>query len=466
MKKKIIFMLLALSILGCNSKNNIEKKKTVEKNNKVEQNQMNILSEENMKTLKKIENSLNVLEKYSTEINNSFFYPNEPIWIIDNEYIFNSYVSKKLMSRVKIDLKNLELKVQIKDMYEDGQFYTFDYKIYKEIMDKAVSFKECSYKLNPTREMELRILKDFFIKNEEGIDINAFATIEINKDYSRLIIKTKDGKEIISINFGEFIDIYEGNSKRSINNIVSEYSQNLLRQIVNLGQKYKRFRSLLENSEVIASRVAYIELIDSYVQAIEYNEKWNFVDTYEYYANGRISKYNDIVYQNKSLKDEINKKLDKLENLLKNVKTALDLDYNLNNEILTLIHIEDLNVNKTEEDKENLKAIKNRAKKLFEKVDELEKYVEYTVGGEEAVVFYPSGKVKIYLYGSERVEYDDNNLTIKDLKEKWENEKKVNGKNSKFDIYLMGLTWERNITDERVKELNELITEVQNYKYN
>lgn len=466
MKKKIMLMLLALSILGCNSKNDIEEKKSVEKTNKVEQKQVNILSEENMKTLKKIGDSLNVLEKYSTEINNNFYYPNEPLWIINNEYIFNSYVNEKLMSRVKIDLKNLELKIQIKDMYQDGQFYTFDYKIYKEIIDKAVSFKECSYTLNPTREMELRILNDFFIKNEEGMDINAFSTIEINKDYSRLVIKTKDSKEIISIDFRDINSIYEGNSKVLINNIVSEYSQNLLRQIVNLGQKYKRFRNLLENAEAIANHPVYMELTDSYVQALEYNEKWNYGDTYEYYANGRISKYNNVVYQNKSLKDEINEKLDKLENLLKNVKTALDLDYNLNNEILTLIHVEDLNVNKTEEDKENLKAIKDRAKKLFEKVDELEKYVEYTEGGDETAVFYPSGKVKIYLCGSERVEYDDNNLTIKDLKEKWENEKKVNGKNSKFDTYLMGLTWERNITDERLKELNELITEVQNYKNN
>ncbi len=490
MKKNIIFLLLVASLVGCkNELSQFSKKETAVKTSTTEVNEVkqvpkevnqtelnSIFDEKSSKLLNELKNRLNILYTFSTEMRYTFDFEKIPLIILENNnYIFTTYSTYNLYSVARIDLNTLNTYIVFGET-SSGREMELEYSEYKKLIEKLIEIREATSYFNSTREMEVVIYENFPVNiSEEKVDIKVvLEKIDENKEIIFRDSKNKNDIFILPLNECELIE--KSNNSKRLSTIVSDYSPRLLTDIINLGEKYKKLDFLIKNSNEISTYAKNnMEKDEPYINLIDFNRIRDFFTNVTYYSNGRVESIDGIYFSNTNITSDIIKDLDKLQEDIKNI---IFLDFIYYNEfisdIIYSIYCEELNLNKTPQNEEDLKTIKEKATLVFQELDtkiaelKSEKKVEISPG--VYAIYYPSGRIKVYsneylgdnTYEDAPINFEQLNQQLQEIEETIN----VNIENQTFNHiwqlneglipYLTGLTYSNNLTDEERENIQKI----------
>ncbi|WP_426709527.1 hypothetical protein [Cetobacterium sp. SF1] len=375
MKKILVMMTLVNFLIGCNqnqSKDIMGKNTVVEKVESSNKNN-NIYNKNSMETLEKLKKNLKILYTYSTEKRYDFSYPNKYLGILENnDYAYMSYSENSIYTFVKINLENFQSSIILGNNYNERsiEISQEDFsKLIKKLREISISTKF----FNSEEEMEIIIFDDIAGKVQNQ-NINTKIILEKKGNESDVVFKNlADDSSLFTFDLKIIEILGAENNSDTINQVINKYSDVLLEKIINLGQKYEQLNYLVKNSKEIVSYLNNESTNFKYVDFLEYNKIREYNLDINYYSSGRVKSIGDYEFENNSNSEVITKDIKLLKENLENIKTREQLNY-YNKNIFNIIYFvqkEELNLNPTEKDKENLKKLKDEIIPIFNKLDKI-----------------------------------------------------------------------------------------------
>lgn len=375
MKKILVMMTLVNFLIGCNqnqSKDITEKNTVVEKVESSNKNN-NIYNKSSMEILEKLKKNLKILYTYSTEKRYDFSYPNKYLGILENnDYAYMSYSKNSIYTFVKINLENFQSSIILGNNYNERsiEISQEDFsKLIKKLREISISTKF----FNSEEEMEIIIFDDIAGKVQNQ-NINTKIILEKKGNESDIIFKNlADDGPLFTLDLKLIEILGTENNSEAINQVINKYSDVLLEKIINLGQKYEQLNYLVKNSKEIVSYLNNESTNFKYMDFLEYNKIREYNLDINYYSSGRVKSIGDYEFENNSNSEVITKDIKLLKENLENIKTREQLNY-YNKNIFNIIYFvqkEELNLNPTEKDKENLKKLKDEIIPIFNKLDKI-----------------------------------------------------------------------------------------------
>ncbi|MGL6154465.1 MAG: hypothetical protein ACRC0W_04950 [Cetobacterium sp.] len=375
MKKILVMMTLVNFLIGCNqnqSKDITEKNTVVEKVESSNKNN-NIYNKSSMELLEKLKKNLKILYTYSTEKRYDFSYPNKYLGILENnDYAYMSYSENSIYTFVKINLENFQSSIILGNNYNERsiEISQEDFsKLIKKLREISISTKF----FNSEEEMEIIIFDDIAGKVQNQ-NINTKIILEKKGNESDVVFKNlADDSSLFTFDLKIIEILGAENNSDTINQVINKYSDVLLEKIINLGQKYEQLNYLVKNSKEIISYLNNESTNFKYVDFLEYNKIREYNLDINYYSSGRVKSIGDYEFENNSNSEVITKDIKLLKENLENIKTREQLNY-YNKNIFNIIYFvqkEELNLNPTEKDKENLKKLKDEITPIFNKLDKI-----------------------------------------------------------------------------------------------
>ncbi|MGL5752443.1 MAG: hypothetical protein ACRCXT_18045 [Paraclostridium sp.] len=315
-----------------------------------------LFNENTLKELKNLQNWLNTLYTYSTELKYDFEYDDIAFGISkENSLWFRTNSKNTISSYIDIDLNTLSPSIHLQNDY--GQI-KLKYSDFLKIIEKVEELNDSLFGFNGSRVMQVILFDNTSINSSLGKVI-----LEITDDYKNIIfINKKDNIVYSRFEISNFLTLKDDNRLEVINNIITNYSPKLLENIIDLSQFYKKLDTAMkitkkfetENKNPVDTN--WVENSETYVN---------------YYSNGRIKSVEfldgEYEFENQSYISLLKERITTLQEESKSI-TPDEFDYEFYFETALFYNIEASNLNISKADKETLDQLKEKLKALSKNI--------------------------------------------------------------------------------------------------